>query len=174
MVMTTVVAGRHADRVTEPEPEPEVSERATRRTYPPRTSCGSWPTTSGGAATSEAPCCAARGCIPRRSRSGAEVSWLARNCLDWYQLLELAAAYIKSSWPVLVGGSAKGFCRALGAAWAVTSICAHLDSRPIADVLGASNRDAPTAARLGPRIVSGVVSREVGAFEPEASAGIVR
>src|SRR5258708_21503863 len=31
MVMTTVVAGRHAEPVT--EPEPEVPERATRRTY---------------------------------------------------------------------------------------------------------------------------------------------
>ena len=31
MVMTTVVAGRHAEPVT--EPDPEVSERATRRTY---------------------------------------------------------------------------------------------------------------------------------------------
>src|SRR5215813_2754635 len=32
MVMTTVVSGRHADPVTEP-PEPEVPERATRRSY---------------------------------------------------------------------------------------------------------------------------------------------
>ena len=31
--MTTVVAGRHAEPVTEPEPEAEVPERATRRTY---------------------------------------------------------------------------------------------------------------------------------------------
>src|SRR6266852_7238834 len=31
MVMTTVVAGRHAEPVT--EPDPEVPERATRRTY---------------------------------------------------------------------------------------------------------------------------------------------
>ena len=32
MVMTTVVSGRHAEPVTEP-PEPEVPERATRRSY---------------------------------------------------------------------------------------------------------------------------------------------
>jgi transposase len=32
MVMTSVVAGRHAESVSEP-PEPEVPERATRRTY---------------------------------------------------------------------------------------------------------------------------------------------
>jgi transposase len=32
MVMTTVLPGRHAEPVTEP-PEPEVPERATRRTY---------------------------------------------------------------------------------------------------------------------------------------------
>ena len=32
MVMTTVLSGRHAEPVTEP-PEPEVPERATRRTY---------------------------------------------------------------------------------------------------------------------------------------------
>ena len=32
MVMTTVVPGRHAEPVSEPE-EPEVPERATRRTY---------------------------------------------------------------------------------------------------------------------------------------------
>ena len=32
MVMTTVVSSRHAEPVTEP-PEPEVPERATRRTY---------------------------------------------------------------------------------------------------------------------------------------------
>ena len=32
MVVTTVTAGRHAEPVTEP-PEPEVPERATRRTY---------------------------------------------------------------------------------------------------------------------------------------------
>src|SRR5262249_51451145 len=32
MVMTSVVSGRHAEPVTEP-PEPEVPERATRRTY---------------------------------------------------------------------------------------------------------------------------------------------
>jgi transposase len=32
MVMTTVLSGRHAELVTEP-PEPEVPERATRRTY---------------------------------------------------------------------------------------------------------------------------------------------
>ena len=34
MVMTSVVSGRHAEPVTEPpEPEPEVPERASRRTY---------------------------------------------------------------------------------------------------------------------------------------------
>jgi transposase-like protein len=34
MVMTTMVSGRHAEPVTEPaEPEPEVPERASRRTY---------------------------------------------------------------------------------------------------------------------------------------------
>jgi transposase len=32
MVMTSVVSGRHSEPVTEP-PEPEVPERATRRTY---------------------------------------------------------------------------------------------------------------------------------------------
>ena len=32
MVMTTMVAGRHAEPVTEPD-EPEVPERASRRTY---------------------------------------------------------------------------------------------------------------------------------------------
>ena len=32
MVVTTVVSGRHAEPVTEP-PEPEVPERATRRSY---------------------------------------------------------------------------------------------------------------------------------------------
>ena len=32
MVMTTVLSGRHAEPVSEP-PDPEVSERATRRTY---------------------------------------------------------------------------------------------------------------------------------------------
>ena len=32
MVMTTVVTGRHAEPVAEPD-EPEVPERATRRTY---------------------------------------------------------------------------------------------------------------------------------------------
>ena len=32
MVMTTVLSGRHAEPVTEP-PEPEVPERATRRTH---------------------------------------------------------------------------------------------------------------------------------------------
>ena len=32
MVMTNVVSGRHADPVSEPA-EPEVPERATRRTY---------------------------------------------------------------------------------------------------------------------------------------------
>jgi len=32
MVMTTVLSGRHAEPVTEP-PEPEVPERATRRSY---------------------------------------------------------------------------------------------------------------------------------------------
>ena len=32
MVMTSVVSGRHAEAVAEP-PEPEVPERATRRTY---------------------------------------------------------------------------------------------------------------------------------------------
>ena len=34
MVMTTMVSGRHAEPVTEPpEPEPEVPESASRRTY---------------------------------------------------------------------------------------------------------------------------------------------
>jgi transposase len=33
MVMTTVVASGHAEPMTEPDPEPEVPERATRRTY---------------------------------------------------------------------------------------------------------------------------------------------
>lgn len=34
MMMTSAVAGRHAEPVTEPaQPEPEVPERATRRTY---------------------------------------------------------------------------------------------------------------------------------------------
>ena len=64
MVMTTVLSGRHAEPVTEP-PEPEVPERATRRSYTAQYKLRILAETNAGTVMVEALSCDARGCIRR-------------------------------------------------------------------------------------------------------------